>query len=1026
MIELSRLDIFTRCHTVLPAKPDKGKRNEPGEVAKHPPYILAFDTETTEDLELALEFGIYQYCRLTPAGYVLEEEGLFAGSGVNEVIHSVIRESCQTNDLKLLSREAFVELLVWPTLQAGGALVAFNLGFDLSRIAVQWSNRRDGKGFTFYLNDYWSHKRQRWEVNRFRPGIIRTSIDSKKSFYSIGFTEGTEEENREFRKGRFLDVRTLAFVLTNKSHSLDSLCKSLNAPPELAKSEYIPGPVSPEKIAYCRRDVTATVWALNELRKEFDLHDDLSIRPDRAYSPVSLAKSYLRDMSVIYPAKKFDVSPSVMGSAMEGFYAGRTECKVRRTKMPVVYCDLLSAYPTCNALQQNWDILTAESLSIEECAAEARELLEQIAHDPVNVLLDKATWPKLRFFAPIKPNGDILPLRAKYDDESQNIGFNYAYGSDRIYYSGFDLAKSVLLTGRIPVIESAFKVVPHGKQAGLRGIHIRGEVPVNPIEDDFYQFVTEERAKIKKTNEPLAEFLKCVGNGGAFGLFAQIDPRVEPDEVIVEVFSGATDPFPSATINTERGGSWYFPILASWITSGAHLLLGLVERLVSDAGGVWALMDTDSAAIVATEHSGLVPCPGGNRTMPDGREAVYALSWEDVRTKVVEPLRALNPYRGEAGKESVLKIEKENCGADGNQRQLFAYSVSSKRYCMFTENEHGEREIVKASAHGLGFLYAPFEDKKRKHKEHQWIWDAWEYILALELDDPEAARAKRKPYFDLPAMMQIAITTPALLARFKGQTGFRPLNFMLAVQLMGEISNGSQSKLCLVTQFTKDRNAWKTAIHRDIATGDEYTLYDEDAPSTPNQIDAICYGGIIEQHRFHPEPKFCGSDGQPCGRNTRGLLERRHIQIGRKIPIRKESNRRWEGGNDASVLQGYEMEQPDSIATEYVRMDAKPKHASHAVASPQLREWLGRVPLDLVSYHLGIDRHTVRSVRDRKPARREVLAKLMELKKLWINAEKSGGLKRARDAMRRSRRDYNNGEGLRDLMLREKEIKRAE
>jgi hypothetical protein len=333
------------------------------------------------------------------------------------------------------------------------------------------------------------------------------------------------------------------------------------------------------------------------------------------------------------------------------------------------------------------------------------------------------------------------------------------------------------------------------------------------------------------------------------------------------------------------------------------------------------------------------------------------------------------------------------------------------------------RQIVKASAHGLGFLYPPFEDKERKHKEHQWIWDAWEYVLALELDGPDAARAKRKPYFDLPAMMQIAITTPALLARFKGQSGFRPLNFMLAVQLMGEISNGSQSKLCLVTPFTKDRGSWKTAIYRDIATGDKYTLFDEDTPSTPGQVDAICYGGIIQQHRFHPEPKFCGSDGQPCARNTRGQLQRRHVQIGRKIPIRKESNRSWQAGNDPSILPSYELEQPDSTAKEYVRTDAKRKHATHAVASMQLREWMGRVPLDLCSYHMGIDRHTLRNVRNGKPARREVLAALTELKKLWINAEQCGGLESARDAMRWSRRDYKSGGQLRDLMLLHKKAK---
>jgi hypothetical protein len=209
-------------------------------------------------------------------------------------------------------------------------------------------------------------------------------------------------------------------------------------------------------------------------------------------------------------------------------------------------------------------------------------------------------------------------------------------------------------------------------------------------------------------------------------------------------------------------------------------------------------------------------------------------------------------------------------------------------------------------------------------------------------------------------------------------------------------------------------------MYRDIGTGEEYTLFDEDLPSKPNQIDAICYGGIIEQHRFHAEPKFCGSDGQPCGRNTRGLLERRHVQIGRKIPIRKESNRRWESGNDASMLGSYELDQPDSTATEYVRMENTRKHTTHTIASTPLRNWLMRVPLDLISFHANIDRHTLRSFRDGKPARREILVKLTELKKLWINAEKSGALKIAQEAVRKSRRDYREGGELRDLMLRKK------
>ena len=227
MPELTKFDIFTRCHTVLPPRSASRNTGDAVEVPKHPPYILAFDTETTENLELALEFGAYQYGPLTPDGYVIEEEGLIFANNLDERSLSLLREYCDAHKLRLRSRGDFVEKMVWPTLRAGGALVAFNLGFDLSRIAVRWSDRKDGKGFTFYLSDYWSDKRKRWEVNRFRPGIARTSIDSKKSFYSIGFTAGTPEEIKEYRRGRFLDVRTLAFALTNKSHSLESLCKTL-------------------------------------------------------------------------------------------------------------------------------------------------------------------------------------------------------------------------------------------------------------------------------------------------------------------------------------------------------------------------------------------------------------------------------------------------------------------------------------------------------------------------------------------------------------------------------------------------------------------------------------------------------------------------------------------------------------------------------------------------------------------------------------------------------------------------------
>ena len=299
-----KLDIFTRAHTINPplSKPVGGYRQETFAVPKWPPCVLIIDTETTEDIEQRLEFGCYQFCELTESrGYQPREEVIFLTDDIGTKSRSVVKRYAATHgphiigdglpQLQIHSRTDFVENILWPVLRQGGALVAFNLGFDLSRIATQWHGSRDGASFTFYLSQYKN------KPSRFRPPIRRTSIDSKKSFYSIGFTLGDEQENREFRNGRFIDLRTLTFALTNRGYSLKAFCKDFKAPPDVAKLKYVSGLITPEKINYCRRDVTATLWGLNTLREEYDKHP-IDLRPDKAYSPVSIAKSYMDAMGM--------------------------------------------------------------------------------------------------------------------------------------------------------------------------------------------------------------------------------------------------------------------------------------------------------------------------------------------------------------------------------------------------------------------------------------------------------------------------------------------------------------------------------------------------------------------------------------------------------------------------------------------------------------------------------------------------------------------------------------------------------
>jgi hypothetical protein len=51
------------------------------------------------------------------------------------------------------------------------------------------------------------------------------------------------------------------------------------------------------------------------------------------------------------------------------------------------------------------------------------------------------------------------------------------------------------------------------------------------------------------------------------------------------------------------------------------------------------------------------------------------------------------------------------------------------------------------------------------------------------------------------------------------------------------------------------------------------------------------YGDVDEKYAAHPEAKALGPDGEPCGRGTVGLLQRRPVTAGEIKLIGKESNR---------------------------------------------------------------------------------------------------------------------------------------
>jgi hypothetical protein len=189
----------------------------------------------------------------------------------------------------------------------------------------------------------------------------------------------------------------------------------------IEKSDHEPtGRVTVEEIDYCRGDVRSTLSALNPMKKEFDLHP-IDLLPDKAYSTASLAKAYLEAMDIVLPKKKFKVPKRTLGIAMQCYYGGRAECRIRRYVVPVVHTDFTSQYPTVNALLGNWRTLIGESVDFEKCIKEVEGLLH---HATLDAVFTRKFWRRLCFFALIQPDKDILPVRTLYNGRSKTIGSN--------------------------------------------------------------------------------------------------------------------------------------------------------------------------------------------------------------------------------------------------------------------------------------------------------------------------------------------------------------------------------------------------------------------------------------------------------------------------------------------------------------------------------------------------------------------------------------------------------------------------
>ncbi len=472
-------------------------------------------------------------------------------------------------------------------------------------------------------------------------------------------------------------------------------------------------------------------------------------------------------------------------------------------------------------------------------------------------------------------------------------------------------------------------------------------VQIDPRKEDFFRRVVEERKKFPK-NDPMEYFLKIFASSGSYGLFVEVNQKELDESTAVGIFSGEHSHEESSK-EIEEAGRWYSPILGSLIAAGGRLLLAMLERCVADAKGTYLFCDTDSLCIISSQKSEPVHIAGA--------DGLRTLSWDEVED-IVNRFERLNPYDRRYIKGSILSLVKANhVDSDSSKprRQLYGYSVSSKRYVIYEKTGRGDIKVVEPKAHGLGYLAAPKEEKEGE--EGNWIAEAWDWLLRSEL----GLKCTAPSWLGIPAMMPIVISTPNILQRLDP----RPFSFLLLPQVDssgGHPADVDNSRFTLVTSFTSMRSEWLKSECVNIFDGKVYQL----ALEQTAQLDKVIprtYAHVLYLYTKHPEAKSLAPDGTSCACDTRGLLQRSSVTGASRRYVGKETDRRWEQGEDLSLVE--------FTSCEY-------QQSKQVVASDEIKQQILQVGIRKLERATGVSHHTIAKILSGEQVRRNTLAKIVK------------------------------------------------
>jgi hypothetical protein len=175
-------------------------------------------------------------------------------------------------------------------------------------------------------------------------------------------------------------------------------------------------------------------------------------------------------------------------------------------------------------------------------------------------------------------------------------------------------------------------------------------------------------------------------------------------------------------------------------------------------------------------------------------------------------------------------------------------------------------------------------------------------------------------------------------------------------------ANVDASRSTLLTSYTSTRGDWLNSECVNIFDGENYRL----TLKQSDKLDRVVlrtYGHVLYLYTKHPEAKSLAPDGTRCTCETRGLLERSSVIAASRRYVGKETDRRWEQGEDLSLVEFKSLEYQQS---------------KQVVATDEIKQEILKTGIRKLERETGVSHHTINKILKSENVRRKTLAKIIK------------------------------------------------